>query len=68
MNNVLNNLIQAFGGIQNFANTVNQTEQTFKSQGISAEERAREMVNSGKSTPQQLQLAMKLADQICPRR
>jgi len=62
MYNIMNNIINAFGGLQNFANTVNQTDQALRDRGISAEGKVQEMVNTGKANQSQLQLAMKIAD------
>lgn len=68
MNNVLNNILQQFGGVQGFANTINQTEQNLRGQGVSAEGQVQEMLNSGKANQQQVQMAMQIANMLCGRK
>ena len=68
MNDILNNILQQCGGIQGFVNTVKQTEQNLRGQGISAEGRVQELLNSGKANQQQVQMAMKIADMFCGRK
>ena len=67
MNQIINNILQQCGGIQGFANIVNQTEQNLRGQGISAEGQVQDFLNSGKANQQQLQLAMKIANMFCGR-
>lgn len=68
MNNMFMNMIQSFGGMSGFTNAIKQTDDTLRGQGTSAEERVRDMLNSGKSTQAQFQFAAQIANMLCGRK
>lgn len=67
MTNQFNQIMQMFGGQQNFQNQFNNLKQQFSMQGINPQQRVQELLNSGQMSQEQFNRLRAMANMITGR-
>lgn len=67
MMNQLNQIMQMFGGQQNFQNQLNNMKQQFAMQGVNPQQKVQELLNSGRMNQEQFNQLRAMANMITGR-